>query len=61
MKLAYLLIYSISKTLEIALPGYHRLYSDEQVCKNTAQRGLVVQLGNKSLEGAIGTHNEMKF
>jgi len=36
MKLAYSLIYSISKTFEIALPGYHRLYSDERVRKSVA-------------------------
>ena len=36
MKLAYSLTYLISKTLEIALPGYHRLYSDEQVRKSVA-------------------------
>ena len=46
-------IYSVSKTLEIALPGYISLYPAEQACKNIAQNGLIVQLGNKTLNRAI--------
>lgn len=39
MKLAYLLIYSISKTLEITLLGYICLYPAKQACKSFVQNG----------------------